>query len=95
MNHKIKELAKQAGYLPDSFDIGHWDMPEFQKFVELIVRECISCVGSQGDKVYLKKHFGLPVESDIVYPATDESWSVETQYKRKYNIAPDRDMGGI
>ena len=95
MNHKIKELSLQAGYLPDSFGIGHWDMPECKKFAELIVRECISCVGSQGDKVYLKKHFGLPVESDIVYPATDESWSVETQYKRKYNIAPDRDMGGI
>ena len=95
MNHKIKELAKQAGYEKDMFGIGHWDMPECQKFAELIVKECISCVGSQGDKVYLKKHFGLPVESDIVYPATDESWSVETQYKRKYNIAPDRDMGGI
>jgi hypothetical protein len=61
----------------------------------LIVKECISCVGSQADKAYLKKHFGLPVESDIIYPATDESWSVETQYKRKYNLAPDRDMGGI
>ena len=43
-------------------------------------------------ETYLKKHFGLQVESDIVYPATDESWSVETQYKRKYNIAPDRDF---
>ena len=95
MNQKIKKLAEQAGYLKDSFGIGHWDMPECKKFAELIVKECISCVGSQGDKVYLKKHFGLPVESDIVYPATDESWSVETQYKRKYNIAPDRDMGGI
>ena len=95
MNHKIKQIAEQAGYEKDMFGIGHWDMPECQKFAELIVKECISCVGSQGDKVYLKKHFGLPVESDIVYPATDESWSVETQYKRKYNIAPDRDMGGI
>ena len=95
MNHKIKELSLQAGYLPDGFGIGHWDMPECKKFAELIVRECISSVGSQADKAYLKKHFGLPVESDIVYPATDESWSVETQYKRKYNIAPDRDMGGI
>ena len=95
MNHKIKELAKQAGYLPDMFGTGHWDMPECKKFAELIVRECISSVGSQADKAYLKKHFGLPVESDIIYPATDESWSVETQYKRKYNLAPDPDMGGI
>ena len=95
VNERIKELAEQAGYTKDMFGVGHWDMPECKKFAELIVQECISSVGSQADKAYLKKHFGLPVESDIVYPATDESWSVETQYKRKYNIAPDRDMGGI
>jgi hypothetical protein len=95
MNERIKELAVQAGYTKDMFGVGHWDMTECKKFAELIVRECISSVGSQADKAYLKKHFGLPVESDIIYPATDESWSVETQYKRKYNIAPDRDMGGI
>jgi len=96
MNERIKELEKQCwshrvnGRLVDGQL--HFDT---QKFAELIVRECISSVGSQADKAYLKKHFGLPVESDVVYPATDESWSVETQYKRKYNIAPDRDMGGI
>ena len=38
MNERIKELAEQAGYLPDSFGIGHWDMPEFQKFTKLIGR---------------------------------------------------------
>jgi hypothetical protein len=70
----------------------HFDQ---EMFAELIVRECISSVGSQGDKAYLKKHFGLDVESNIVYPATEQSWSVETQYKRKYNLAPDPDMGGI
>ena len=96
MNERITELEKQCwshrvnGRLVDGQL--HFDT---QKFAELIVRECISSVGSQADKAYLKKHFGLPVESDVVYPATDESWSVETQYKRKYNIAPDRDMGGI
>ena len=91
MNEQIKRLATEAKLLT-GWSVGE---VEYQKFAELIVRECISCVGSQADKAYLKKHFGLPVESDIVYPATDESWSVETQYKRKYNIAPDRDMGGI
>ena len=40
MNERIKLLAEQAGYLPDMFGIGHWDMPECQKFAELIVREC-------------------------------------------------------
>ena len=40
MNKRIKELAEQAGYLPDMFGIGHWDMPECKKFAELIVAEC-------------------------------------------------------
>ena len=38
MNERIKELAEQAGYYIDpDFDI------EFEKFAELIVRECIGC----------------------------------------------------
>ena len=40
MNERIKQLAEQAGYLPDMFGIGHWDMPECKKFAELIVKEC-------------------------------------------------------
>ena len=40
MNERIQELAKQAGYQEDMFGIGHWDMPECQKFAELIVKEC-------------------------------------------------------
>ena len=35
MNQRIQKLAEQAGYMKDGFGIGHWDMPEFQKFVEL------------------------------------------------------------
>ena len=44
MNERIQELAEQAGYLPDSFGVGHWDMPECKKFAELIVRECVGVV---------------------------------------------------
>ena len=44
MNERIKLLAEQAGYLPDMFGIGHWDMPECKKFAELIVRECAGVV---------------------------------------------------
>ena len=99
MNERIRQLAVQSKLGSAEFGNGIQyyvaTQETFEKFAELIVKECISSVGSQADKTYLKKHFGLPVESDIVYPATDESWSVETQYKRKYNIAPDRDMGGI
>ena len=51
MNKRIKELAVQAGYLPDSFGIGHWDMPECKKFAQLIVRECYEhCRGQVLDK---------------------------------------------
>jgi hypothetical protein len=87
MNERIKELEKQCwshrvdGTLVDGQL--HFDT---QKFAELIVRECISSVGSQADKAYLRKRFGLPVESDIVYPATEESWSVKSQYNREYNF---------
>jgi len=35
MNEQIRKLAEQAGYMEDGFGFGHWDMPEFQKFVEL------------------------------------------------------------
>ena len=88
MTSKIDELMYQSGLTAQ----GCWDqMDDYNKtailkFAELIVQESISCVGSQADKAYLKKHFGLPVESDIVYPAVEESWSVETQYKR--NVLP-------
>ena len=88
MNERIQELANQAGIqLPDSSVYnGHIYKNSIERFAKLLVKECISCVGSQADKAYLKKHFGLPVESDIIYPAVEESWSVETQYKR--NVLP-------
>ena len=85
---KVDELMYLSGLTAQ----GCWDqMDDYNKtailkFAELIVQESISCVGSQADKAYLKKHFGLPVESDIIYPAVEESWSVETQYKR--NVLP-------
>jgi hypothetical protein len=44
MNERLKELAEQAGYTKDMFGIGHWDMPECQRFSELIIRECIDAV---------------------------------------------------
>jgi hypothetical protein len=89
MNERIRQLAEQAkASVPAGLLVNEWIERYNEIFAQLIVRECVSSVGSQADKAYLKKHFGLPVESDIVYPATDESWSVETQYKRKYNLAP-------
>ena len=100
MNERIKQLAEQAkASVPAGLLVDEWIERYNEIFAELIVQECVSCVGSQADKADLKKHFGLPVESDIIYPATDESWSVKTQYKRKYNLAPgaqdNPDLGGI
>lgn len=68
MNERIRELALDAGYLPDMFGIGHWDMPECKKLAELIVRECVWQV-VKDDKVpqdiqvligeRFKQHFGV------------------------------------
>jgi hypothetical protein len=62
MNEKLKELALQAGYEKDMFGVGHWDMPECQKFVELIVRECAN-VAAEHDAldIYeeIREHFGI------------------------------------
>ena len=68
----IKELAKQAGYEPDMFGVGHWDMPECKKLAELIARECVDVLNkrfmgdlNREDKEVrrciedVKKHFGL------------------------------------
>lgn len=44
MNERIKELAEQAGYLPDGFGIGHWDMPECKKFAELLLKDVLAIV---------------------------------------------------
>jgi len=38
MNERIRQLAKQAGFMPDNF-ISRWDA-EFVLFAELIVEEC-------------------------------------------------------
>jgi len=64
MNERIKQLAEQAGYLPDNFGIGHWDMPECKRFAELIVLECAVIVGSmeephQDIAELVKQHFGV------------------------------------
>ena len=87
MNERIQKLAEQAKTsVPAGLLVNEW-IDEYNRiFAQLIVQECISSVGSQADKAYLKKHFGLSVESDIVYPAAEESWSVKSQYSREYNF---------
>ena len=62
MNERIRELAEQAGYTKDMFGIGHWDMPECQKFAELIVKECMTNLylnGYDDAVIQIQKHFGV------------------------------------
>jgi hypothetical protein len=69
MNSLIKELAEQAGYEQDMFGMGHWDMPECQKFAELIVEECINELSKWKNEPFpfdadlaikvIKQHFGV------------------------------------
>ena len=69
MNKRIRQLAEQAGYTKDMFGIGHWDMPECEKFAELIVQECarinfsnIVGIDPEDDAAVgraIKKHFGV------------------------------------
>ena len=42
MNEKLKQLARDAGFMPDNF-ISRWDS-EFEKLFELMVFECVNAV---------------------------------------------------
>jgi len=71
MNERIKELAEQAGFVPEADWDGilHFDK---EKFAELIVRECVKVCADRGthhDGLYsawaddcserIGKHFGV------------------------------------
>jgi len=70
MNEKIKQLAKEAGFITNpNTDViknnhfgGYMDGQQFEKFAELIVQECMSYM-EDGDidfaKFMIKKHFGV------------------------------------
>jgi hypothetical protein len=71
MNERIKELAEQAGmydFVLEAMGIGE----EFEKFAELIVRECVDiCQDTDGEEdamalcgrqdcaVEIREHFGV------------------------------------
>ena len=59
MNQRIEQLARQAGALPtQNCGVSQWyiDEDEFEKFAELIVKECIACA------VWVGKNNYNPVE---------------------------------
>ena len=55
MNERIRELAEQSG-LEYNFDPMFW--LKYEKFAELIVRECIDVVPWQYEEK-IKTHFGV------------------------------------
>jgi hypothetical protein len=57
-----------------------------EMLAELVAEECAQICGSQADKKNIRAAFGLPVESNIQYPAPEAHWSVTSQYERDYNI---------
>ena len=67
MNEQLRKLAEQAGYTKDMFGIGHWDMPECEKFAELIVMKCADLVQTYMSRLpedheltkQIKAHFGV------------------------------------
>ena len=72
MNERIKQLAKQAGFFPErNWDHTAWHAAghndTFEKFAELVVRECSQFVEDKfdfcGDELIIAeqilKHFGV------------------------------------
>ena len=59
MNERIKELAELSGFKVDwqHEDVQALKMARFEKFAELIVRECASLV--VGDPTFILAHFGV------------------------------------
>lgn len=57
MNERIKELAKQAGMTDDKFGMffaineHNEDGVDLEKFVELILQECINKISDENEKV--------------------------------------------
>lgn len=92
MNERIRQLAEQTGYIWHASgdpQIYEFTPEKLAKFAELIVRECADRCGSQSDQRNILKSFGLEVESNIKYTASERNGSVNSQYEREYNLPKD------
>lgn len=82
MNQRIAEIMRNHGLHKNiSEDCQH----RIEMIAELIIQECIDCCGSQADRKNIRKCFGLPIESNVMYPGP-ETIGHHSQYERKYNI---------
>jgi len=74
MNERIKELAKQAGFAMKNDDDpnsppGWWGAghdPTFEKFAELIVRECSRCVTQPTIQAAGQTEFSMKALQDVL-----------------------------
>jgi hypothetical protein len=87
MNKQIQKLAAQAkADVPAGLPVEQWIETYNEIFAQLVIEECAACCGSQADMRNIRKRFDLPVETNVKYPSVAPSWSVQSQYERKYNI---------
>ena len=64
MNKRIKELAEQNGFIHDHMSVGERNdaLKKFEKFAELIVRECANVAANhEALDIYeeIREHFGV------------------------------------
>ena len=96
MNEQVKQMALKSGivYLSEHTaylqgNDGLTVLPNvdcLEKFAQLIAEHCAQLCGSQADSRNLRYAFGLPVESQVKYPAPEAHGSVTSQYEREYNL---------
>ena len=85
MNDRIRDFMTEAG-ISVEYVINTKQIVVLEKFAELIVRECADRCGSQADQRNILRSFGLEVESNIKYTASERNGSVNSQYEREYNL---------
>ena len=76
MNNRIQKIAEQAGYTKDMFGIGHWDMPECEKFAELIVRECAELAKNKAC-IIMQKAEEYAADKEEMINATSAAFQLE------------------
>lgn len=83
---QFEQLAAEA-----NFNVYHSDIwrGTGRRFAESIVRECAARCMSRADRNAILTRFGLPVPSDVKYPAPPVKNSVESQYNRDLRVGPE------
>ena len=72
MNERIRELAREAGFYANP------DVEKFEKFAELIVRECARlCEHESNDDEYDQYDMGQSVKAESIKTAIKKHFGVE------------------